>query len=153
MGWKEFLLQKLYVQILSDVADEAFIKDPRDVLLPGERRATDITIGEVDTTADFIVVLRRTPVHPKYTEVWLEAPDGTTVAAADIGTLPNVDLVTGDAHLYFRVLFPAFPAAPRCAPRSLASVGAQRLPTTSPSTDESGHEPRTKASGSLSTTR
>ena len=65
VGWKEFLLQKLYVQILSDAADEAFVKDPVNLLLPGQRLATPVRIGDVDVAADFIVVLRRTPVHPE----------------------------------------------------------------------------------------
>ena len=112
VGWKEFLLQKLYVQILSDVADEAFVKDPRDVLLPGEERATDVTIGEVDIAADFVLVLRPTPIHPKYTQVWLEAPDGTILQPADAAALPNAEYVAGPAHAYFRWQFPAFPARP-----------------------------------------
>ena len=45
---REFLLQKLYVQILSDVADEAFVEDPVELIYPGTSRATDIWIGEVD---------------------------------------------------------------------------------------------------------
>ena len=40
VGYKEFLLQKLYVQILSDVSDEAFVKDPLGIVLPGQKRAT-----------------------------------------------------------------------------------------------------------------
>src|SRR4029450_7668564 len=38
---KEFLLQKLYVQILSDASDEAFVTDPRSVGLPGQQRGTE----------------------------------------------------------------------------------------------------------------
>jgi hypothetical protein len=110
---KEFLLQKLYVQILSDVSDEAFVRDPKQVALPGARRATSVYLGEVDVSADFIVVFRRDNLFPKYMRVWLEAPDGTLIAPEDVPLLPNVALVVAPGHLYFRVQFPVFPARPQ----------------------------------------
>jgi hypothetical protein len=113
VGYREFLLHKLYVQILSDVSDEAFVKDPLAVVLPGQKRSTPIDIGEVDITADFIIVYRPTPAYPKYINVWLEAPDGTIVKPSDAGPLPNVDYITGPAHAFFRWVFPAFPAKPK----------------------------------------
>jgi hypothetical protein len=113
VGYKEFLLQKLYVQILSDVSDEAFVKDPLGIVLPGQKRATKIYLGEVDVAADFIIVFRRTFVYPKYIRVWLEAPDGTIITPADAGPLPNVDFVGGKSHIFFRWVFPAFPDRPK----------------------------------------
>jgi len=113
VGYKEFLLQKLYVQILSDVSDEAFVKDPLGIVLPGQKRATKIYLGEVDVAADFIIVFRRTFVYPKYIRVWLEAPDGTIITPADAGPLPNVDFVGGKSHMFFRWVFPAFPDRPK----------------------------------------
>ena len=83
-GDREFLLQKLYVQILSDVSDEAFVQDPTEVIYPGTQRATDVCIGEVDVAADFIVVYRKAAAYP-YVELWLEAPDGTVIRPADAG--------------------------------------------------------------------
>ena len=113
VGYREFLLHKLYVQILSDVSDEAFVKDPLGIVLPGQKRSTPIDIGEVDVTADFIVVFRPTFAYPKYINIWLEAPDGTIVKPSDAGPLPNVDYITGPAHAFFRWVFPAFPARPK----------------------------------------
>lgn len=111
-GPNEFLLQKLYVQILADAANQAFVTDPRRVLPPGEEQSVDVQLSEVDVEADFIVVFRETPVHPKYTEVWLETPDGSLLTAADAGTLPNLAYAEGDGHLHFRMQFPPFPAQP-----------------------------------------
>jgi len=112
VGDREFLLQKLYVQILSDVADEAFVQDPTEVLYPGMDRATDVWIGEVDVAADFIVTYRKASSYP-YIELWLEAPDGTIIRPGDAGiTFPNVLFVPGDGHVYFRVQFPTFPSRP-----------------------------------------
>lgn len=118
---REFLLQKLYVQILSDVADEAFIDDPVEVIFPGMSRATDIWIGEVDVAADFIVAYREQPAYPALT-TWLEAPDGTLITPGDAGsTFPNVRFVAGSGHYYFRVQFPAFPERPE------AHIGRWRI--------------------------
>jgi hypothetical protein len=112
-GDREFLLQKLYVQILSDVADEAFVQDPTEILYPGTERATDVWIGEVDVAADFIVAYRTATAYP-YIELWLEAPDGTIVRPGDAGgTFANFLFVSGSGHVYFRVQFPAFPGDPR----------------------------------------
>ncbi len=121
VGYKEFLLHKLYVQILSDVSDEAFVKDPLGIVLPGQKRSTPIDIGEVDVTADFIVAFRPTFAYPKYINIWLEAPDGTIVRPSDAGPLPNVDYIVGPAHAFFRWVFPAFPARPK------AHVGRWRV--------------------------
>lgn len=111
-GDREFLLQKLYVQILTDVADEAFVQDPTEVLTPGTHRATDVYIGEVDVSADFILVYRKQAVYP-LVDLWLEAPDGTTIRPAEAGTTyPNFMFVIGDGHAYFRCQFPAFPGKP-----------------------------------------
>jgi hypothetical protein len=120
-GDREFLLQKLYVQILSDVADEAFVQDPTEILHPETQRATDVWIGEVDVAADFIVSYRKASASP-YIDLWLEAPDGTIVRPGDAGAaFPNFLFVGGDGHVYFRVQFPAFPA------RARAHIGRWRV--------------------------
>jgi hypothetical protein len=107
---KEFLLQKLYVQILADAGDEAFVRDPGSTLLPGQRRATSVLIGEVDVAADFVVVFREATVFPRYLQVWLEAPDGTLIRPGDQGTGVNMSFHTQRASLFFRVTFPVVPA-------------------------------------------
>lgn len=109
---REFLLQKLYVQILSDVADEAFVRDPTRVANPGERQSTTIHLGEVDVAADFIVVFRRTNMFPKYMGIELEAPDGKIFKPSDVATLPNAEFVQQPGHSYFRWQFPTFPDEP-----------------------------------------
>ncbi len=120
-GDREFLLQKLYVQILSDVADEAFVQDPVNVLYPGAEQATDVYIGEVDVAADFIVVYRKAASYPAV-EIWLEAPDGTIVRPGDSGgVFPNFSFIPGDGHVYFRCQFPAFPDKPN------AHIGRWRI--------------------------
>jgi hypothetical protein len=121
VGYKEFLLQKLYVQILADVSDEAFVRDPRSLVLPGQRRSTTVYLGEVDVAADFIVVFRQARLFPKYMRVWLEAPDGTIVTPSDVGTLPNVTFTQREGHLFFRYQFPAFPDRPE------AHIGAWQV--------------------------
>ena len=112
-GDREFLLQKLYVQILSDVADEAFVQDPTNILVPNSEQATDVYIGEVDVAVDFIVVFRRAASYPSI-ELWLEAPDGTIIQPGAAGsTFPNFLFVSGDGHVYFRCQLPAFPDRPK----------------------------------------
>ena len=111
-GDREFLLQKLYVQILSDIGDEAFVQDPVETIYPGTDRATEVWIGEVDVAADFVVAYRRATAYPTL-ETWLEAPDGTIIRPGDAGTtFPNVQFVYGEGHYYFRVQFPPDPARP-----------------------------------------
>jgi hypothetical protein len=121
VGYREFLLQKLYVQILADASDEAFVRDPVSLVPPGEARATTVYLCELEVAADFIVVFRKSPVFPKYMQVWLEAPDGTIVTPADAGVLPNVRFFQASGHVYFRWGFPAFPARPE------AHIGAWRV--------------------------
>jgi len=136
VGYKEFLLQKLYVQILSDVSDEAFVKDPLSIVMPGQKRATKIYLGEVDVAADFIIVFRWTPLYSKYIKVWLEAPNGTIVTPSDAGILPNVEFVKGKSHMFFRWVFPAFPDRPA------AHIGRWRVWVENFSR---GHSPNTAA--------
>lgn len=112
---REFLLQKLYVQILSDVSDEEFVTDPRRLLLPGQKQATPVFLGEVDVAADFIVVFRAQPlgVFPKYFRVWLETPDGDIIDPDSGVFSPNVSLHRRNGSLFFRAGFPPFPAKPQ----------------------------------------
>ena len=112
VGYKEFLLQKLFVQILTDVSDEAFVKDPLGIVPAGETRATPVFLGEVDITADFVVVFRPTSSYPKAIRAWLEAPDGTIVRPSDDGALTNFEYSSGSSHMLFRWQFPAFPDRP-----------------------------------------
>lgn len=109
---REFLLQKLYVQILSDVADEAFVRDPKRIAWPGETQSTNVYLGEVDIAADFIVVFRSSYVFPKYMRVWLEAPDGSTYSAADAPGMGNLDYKEAQGNIYFRFKFPVAPVRP-----------------------------------------
>jgi len=120
---KEFILQKLFVQILSDVSDNAFIRDPRCIVQPSGKEYSDINIGETDLSADFIVVFRTTHVFPKYMDTWLEAPDGTIITIGDAlnNTHPNVSTGSGTGHRFFRLQFPTFPDRPR------AHIGRWRL--------------------------
>ena len=97
-------------------------------LLPGQRLATPVLIGEVGVAAGFIVVHRRTPVHPKHTRIWLEAPDGTVITpGVDAGLLPNVEFVAGPDHQYFRWLFRAFPADPKGHIGAWKVLGRERV--------------------------
>lgn len=121
VGHREFLLQKLYVQILSDVSDEALVTDPRSVVPPAQSRSTTVYLGEVDVSADFIVLFRQLEPFPPCLRVWLEAPDGTIITPSDTTTLPNVQFSQRNGHMLFRWQFPAFPDRP------LAHVGPWRV--------------------------
>lgn len=112
VGDKEFLLQKLYVQILSDVSDEAFVKDPRMIVPPGQTKSVSVPITELDVAADFIAVHRRSRAFPKYMRVWLEAPDGTVIDPATAVADPAMEYVQRSGHQYFRLQFPFAPDNP-----------------------------------------
>ena len=107
VGYKEFLLQKLYVQILADASDEAFVTDPVNILRE-KKQFTNVYISEVDVSADFIIVYRKTPMYPKYMQVWLEAPDGTIIKSSDASSTPNVEFFLNSDSMFFRVQFPTF---------------------------------------------
>lgn len=109
---REFLLQKLYVQILSDVGDEAFVTDPRIVLHPGQAHSTPVYLSEVDIAADFIVVYRYSGIFPKYMHVYLEAPDGTKLNTADLIPLVASEVIEHQGHVCFRMQFPLYPDKP-----------------------------------------
>jgi hypothetical protein len=116
---REFLLQKLYVQILSDASGEAFVRDPVSILRPGQKRATPVFLSEIDVACDFIVIWRPSQIYPKYLRIWLEAPDGTLIESSV--SSPAVEHVLQDRHMFFRVRFPFEPAAP------LGHVGMWRV--------------------------
>jgi len=111
-GPNEFLLQKLYVQILADASGSAFVTDPRILVGPGDAHATEIHLGEIDFEADFIVTLRATEIHPKYADVWLETPDGEQIGPEQASTMANVAYVEDEGHVFYRVQFPPFPDRP-----------------------------------------
>lgn len=110
VGDKEFILQKLFVQILSDIADDAFIADPRKILIPQQSQSTNIMIGEVDIAADFIMTFRSTGLYPKYIEIWLEAPNGRIIRLEDIsqGNVQNIRFGGHHSNKFFRLGFPVF---------------------------------------------
>jgi hypothetical protein len=102
-GWREFILQKLYVQILADATNETIIKDPREVVLSGESRSTEIYLTTFDHSADFIVLFRpsKTP-HPGK-RVALETPDGQLVGWPSGAGVRGIQIIEGDSHVCFRV--------------------------------------------------
>jgi hypothetical protein len=109
---REFLLQKLYVQILSDVGDEAFVADPRFILRPGQVRKTPIFLSGLDVSADFILTYRKASIFPKYMDVWLEAPDGSTLTIPKMMSLSCAIVVSKPGHMCFRWRFPVAPDKP-----------------------------------------
>ena len=110
VGYKEFILQKLFVQILSDLGDEAFVKDPLSVVLPGEKKLTDIYIAEVDITADFIVIYRS---RSSKLEIFLESPDAKIIRPSDTLSMVNVTYTEESTFAIFRWVFPDFPEDPK----------------------------------------
>jgi hypothetical protein len=110
----EFLLRKLYVQILSDLAREAFIKDP---VLHGPargRRRVPIDVSVADLSLDIVIVFRADKLFPSRLAVRLVAPGGARVDLADIlaGSVVNMSAIGRPTHLVIRVLLPAFPSQP-----------------------------------------
>ncbi len=106
---REFLLQKLFVQIMSDVSDEAFVRDPVEEIRPTECRATSVYLSEIDVACDFIVTWRASSTYPKYLQVWLEAPNGDLFQTST--TAPAIDVVLEAQHLFFRVQLPVVTGA------------------------------------------
>jgi hypothetical protein len=102
-GWKEFILQKLYVQILADAANETIVKDPREVVLAGESRSTDVYLSQFDHSADFIVLFSPTKSSPRQASVVLETPSGELVRWGDPVRSPGIKIIEGDSHVCFRV--------------------------------------------------
>lgn len=112
-GTKEFLLQKMYIQIISDVNDAAFVKDPYRILRSGEEQFTEIQISELEISVDFIICFRPTNVHPKYMSIRLEAPDGTMIDSSNVSSFPNLSISETKSHVLFRLLLPGFPERPQ----------------------------------------
>ncbi|HUP20801.1 MAG TPA: M64 family metallopeptidase [Gemmatimonadota bacterium] len=102
-GEREFLLHKLYAQMLSDVAGGALIRDPKHALAAGERLATRIQVCRVDHEVDFVVICRESPSHPKYMETWLEAPDGRMIDRSVAAASPGMDYLEAGSHVLYRV--------------------------------------------------
>jgi len=101
-GSREFLLHKLYAQILADIGGGALIRDPRLVLRPGARHRTDIEVCGADREVEFIVVCRPTAVHPKYMRVWLETPGGRMVDPSLAQANSGFAFRQHGSHLIFR---------------------------------------------------
>ncbi|MEV4250028.1 M64 family metallopeptidase [Streptosporangium canum] len=102
----EFLLQKLYVQILSDINDEAIVRDPRQHIEDFGTQTTPIWLSELDVSCDFIVLWRPSRLFPELLRITLEAPDGTVIDPAAAALLNNVEYVENTTHAFYRVHFP-----------------------------------------------
>jgi len=90
---KEFLLQKLFVQILSDEADWSMISDPVRRMGGGESGSTYVHVGETDLVADFIVAFRPGETFPKYLRTWLKMPDGAVINPDNLNQYPRAQYV------------------------------------------------------------
>ncbi|MEZ4600111.1 MAG: M64 family metallopeptidase [Syntrophotaleaceae bacterium] len=101
-GSREFLLHKLYAQILADLGGGSLIRDPQLVLRPGARHRTDIEVCGADREVQFIVVCRPTAVHPKYMRVWLETPGGRMIDPSLAQANPGFAFRQHGSHLIFR---------------------------------------------------
>jgi hypothetical protein len=109
----QFLLQKLYVQILSAVSEQAMVTDPRQVIAPQADAVTDVWIGDVDVAADFIVVFDPGGGRfPNGLRVWLETPGGHEIKPDDVAGVSNAKYVEEERHLFFRIGFPFFSGQP-----------------------------------------
>jgi hypothetical protein len=102
-GWREFILQKLYVQILADATNEAIIRDPREVVLAGDIRSTDIYLSKFDHSTDVIVLFRPLSKWQADVRVALETPHGDLLAWPNRATARGIEVIEGDSHICFRV--------------------------------------------------
>jgi hypothetical protein len=106
---KEFLLQKLFVQILSDQADWSMVFDPIQRLEGGETRRTRIQLGETDLFADFIVAFRPGVSFPKYLRTWLRLPNGALLNRDNLDQFPGASYTERGNHLLYRLPLTAIP--------------------------------------------
>ncbi|HKY36374.1 MAG TPA: S8 family serine peptidase [Polyangiaceae bacterium] len=110
----DLLVRELFMKVLSNSADADFALDPELVAMPGQKQATEVVIGDTDFQVDFVLLFRREKARKHQPKIWLEAPDGAIVQAADIlaGTVNNIRGALDRTHLVLRCLLPPF-AAPR----------------------------------------
>jgi len=103
-------VNKMFMAILANAADSVFATDPDYTISYGQKQATPVVIGETDFQVDFVVLSSLPRWFPGPTHIWLEAPDGTVIEAADIlaGTVPNFRGAAYGCHVVLRVLLPAF---------------------------------------------
>ncbi|TAH38567.1 MAG: VWA domain-containing protein [Planctomycetota bacterium] len=109
---KEFLLQKLFVQILSDEADWSMLEDPIRQLEGGESGFSLVRTAETDLFADFIVTFREGPSFPKYLRTWLKMPSGAVILPDTLEDYPGTRYVVRGSHLCYRVPLPPVPEQP-----------------------------------------
>lgn len=102
----EYTLQKYYTQILSGIANDQIVVDPRGVIGAGEEQRTVFHLGPADAHND-IVLLRYHPIL----EFWLEAPDGTRLDPGSLGGL-NAQFIQGRQCLFYHLDYPVFPGTP-----------------------------------------
>lgn len=110
---KEFLLQKLFVQILSDEGNWSMVRDPVLRLESGASAGVSVRIGETDLTADFIVAFRPSPQFPKYMRTWLRLPNGAIINPDNLDQFPGSSYTVRGNHLFYRVPLPPLADDPR----------------------------------------
>ena len=102
-GTREFLLHKLYAQIVTDIGGGSLIRDPRLILRSGARRRTVITLCESDREVEFVIVFRPSAVHPKYMQVWLENPVGEMIEAGQAQPGMGLAFLAHGGHMLYRL--------------------------------------------------
>lgn len=99
----EFRLHKYYAQILSGIANDAIVVDPRAVISRGETQRIPFYLSEADAHFDVILL-----THTSRLVFALEAPDGTIVNRDNVAGF-NGQFVNGGASRYYRMQMPIFP--------------------------------------------
>lgn len=110
-----FMIEKLFIRVIAEASDFSLPVDPEYLLAPGERAATTIPLGDVDSEADFVVLYKASPAFPKYLRIWLEEPNGALHQFQDIaaGSVPGISAIFDTGHVILRCKLPLNAAAPK----------------------------------------
>lgn len=97
-----FLLAKYYLQILAGVTNEDIVIDPQGAIAPGQQHRIPFVLTEADITCDVILI----SPGAQAISLSLETPVGDLITASDVGSVPALDLVSGETARYYRFTLP-----------------------------------------------
>lgn len=103
---QRFNLTKYFVQVLAGVTNMNVILDPQGSLFVGSKHVIPFSVVGGDVYADVIAIC---PL-PQLLAFALETPDGTVIRPSMAGAEPNVQYLSGQQVLCYRLAMPALAA-------------------------------------------